>query len=233
MAGISDVFRDIHRLRRLARDLQTEIDRAPYQLKAHRAKAAKLEETFKAAQDTLKHLKVTIRDREATLKATHQQIAKYKRQLDEATDKKQYDALQHEITAVEGKATALEEEILNGMAESEERAAQLPEQEKAVARGKDELAAFEKDQQARLARLAAELQQSLAQLKETEAQLPDDVKPLYARLVTGFGADALAAVKDRTCQQCHTAITIQQQHEIESGRYVTCRSCGRGLYLPE
>ena len=59
------------------------------------------------------------------------------------------------------------------------------------------------------------------------------IKPLYARLVTGFGADALAAVKDRTCQHCHTAITIQQQHEIESGRFVTCRSCGRGLYLPE
>jgi predicted nucleic acid-binding Zn-ribbon protein len=232
MASISDVFRDIHRLRRLARDLQTEIDRAPYQLKAHRAKAAKLEETFKTAQDTLKHLKVTIRDREATLKSTHQQIEKYKRQFDEAKDKKQYEALQHEITGVEGKAAALEEEILNGIAESEERAAQLPEQEKAVARGKDELAAFEKDQQARLARLAAELQQSLAQLKETEGQLPDDVKPLYARLVTGFGADALAAVKDRTCQHCHTAITIQQQHEIESGRYVTCRSCGRGLYLP-
>src|SRR3954447_9408890 len=100
-------------------------------------------------------------------------MEKNKRQFDEAKDKKQFDALQHEITGVEGKAAALEEEILNGIVESEERAAQLPEQEKAVARGKDELAAFEKDQQIRLARLASELQQALAQLKETEVQLPD------------------------------------------------------------
>src|SRR5437764_7075463 len=164
MAGISDVFREIHRLRRLARDLQTEIDRAPYQLKAQRAKAAKLEETFKAAQDALKHLKVTIRDNEATLKATHQQIAKYKKQFDEASDKKQFEALQHEIAGAEGKAAALEDAILNGMAESEERAAQLPEQEKAVARGKEELASFEKEQQGRLARLSGELQQALSQL---------------------------------------------------------------------
>ena len=52
MAGIPDTLREIHRLRRLARDFQTEIDRAPYQMKAQKAKAAKLDAKPDVKPDT-------------------------------------------------------------------------------------------------------------------------------------------------------------------------------------
>src|SRR5581483_7791923 len=132
MAGIGDTFREIHRLRRHARDLQQELDRGPYQLKAHKAKAARVEDQFREAQEALKKLKVATHENEVSLKAAHGQIAKYERQLDEATDKKQYDALKHEITSAREKAQALEDAILEGMSETEERSAKLPEQERAV-----------------------------------------------------------------------------------------------------
>ena len=62
MAGIGDTFREIHRLRRHARDLQQELDRGPYRLKAHKAKAAKVEDQFREAQEALKKLKDAIGD---------------------------------------------------------------------------------------------------------------------------------------------------------------------------
>ena len=65
MPGISDIFREIHRLRRHARDLQQEIDRAPIQLKARKNLVAKAADGFKAAQDDLKKLKVTVHDKES------------------------------------------------------------------------------------------------------------------------------------------------------------------------
>jgi predicted nucleic acid-binding Zn-ribbon protein len=231
MAGIGDTFREIHRLRRHARDLQQEIDRGPIQLKARRNVAAKVEAAYKDAQDELKKVKVATHDKEGSLKATHTQIAKYEKQLDDVTDKKQFDALKHEIAAAKQKAQSIEDEILEGMSDAEERTAKLPEQERAAAKAKDDLAAFEKDQVERLARLAEQLKAALAQLKEVETQIPEQYMPQYQRMVNAFGADSLAAVQNHSCTQCHTHITVQQMHEVETGEYVVCRSCARGLYL--
>jgi predicted nucleic acid-binding Zn-ribbon protein len=232
MADINAILREVHRLRRHARELQAEIDRAPYQLKAHQAKAKKAEDGLREARDALKHLKVTIHDREVTLKTTHQQIAKYERQKDEAGDAKAFEALGHEIDAARRKAEALEDEILEAMTQSEERTARMPDLEAAAAKAKEGLAAFEGGQKERLARLAEELRASLGQLKAAEDSVPADVRPVYQRLVNAYGADALAAVEGQSCAYCHTQITVQQQHEVQTGQFVQCKSCGRGLYLP-
>ncbi len=233
MAGIGDTLREIHRLRRHARELQQEIDRSPYQLKARRAVAAKAEDSLRDAQESLKKLKVATHDHEVSLKSAHAQIAKYERQLDEAGDKKQYDALKHEIATAREKAQALEDAILEGMAEAEDRTAKLPEQQQAAQKAKDDLAAFERDQNARLARLAEELKGTLGQLKQVEGQLPEGAKAQYQRLVNAYGADALAAVENHSCAHCHTQITVQQMHDVQTGEFVCCRSCGRGLYLAD
>jgi predicted nucleic acid-binding Zn-ribbon protein len=233
MAGIGDTLREIHRLRRHARDLQQEIDRGPIQLKAHRAKAAKVEEAFRAAQEELKKLKVTTHENEVTLKATHGQIAKYERQLDEAADKKQYDALKHEIAVAREKAQTLEDAILEGMGQVEDRSAKLPEQEQGVKQAQENLAAFEKDHAARLARLADQLRGALNDLKAAEERIPEQWRPQYQRIVNAHGADALAAVQGHACAHCHTQITVQQLHDIQTGEFICCRACGRGLYMPE
>jgi predicted nucleic acid-binding Zn-ribbon protein len=230
MPGIGETFREIHRLRRFARELQQEIDRGPIQLKARRNVATKIAEAYQAAQDELKKLKVTVHEKEGALKATHTQIAKYEKQQDEVGDKKQYDALKHEIATAQAKAATLEDEILNGMSETEERTAKLPEQEKAATKGRDDLAAFEREQGERLTRLAEQLKDTLGQLKEAERGIPEQYAAQYQRMVTAFGADALAAVENHSCAHCHTQITIQQMHDVDTGELAICRACGRGLY---
>ena len=232
MPGIGDTFREIHRLRRHARDLQQEIDRGPIQLKARRAVAAKVADAYQQAQDELKKLKIHTHEKEVSLKASHTQISKYEKQMEGAGDKKQYDAFKQEITTARQKAQVLEDEILEGMSEAEECAAKLPEQERAAAKAKVDVAAFEKEQTERLTRLAEQLKTTLGQLKTVEANIPEQFVPPYQRIVTAFGADALAAAENHSWPHCHTHITVQQLHEVETGEFVLCRSCGRGLYLP-
>ncbi len=231
MPGIGETFREIHRLRRHARDLQQEIDRGPIQLKARRTVAAKAADAFQLAQDELKKTKVHTHEKESSLKSAHTQMAKYEQQMQGAGDKKQYDAFKHEIAATRQKAQELEDQILEGMSEAEERAAKLPEQERAAAKAKDDLATFEREQAERLTRLAEQLKTTLGQLKTVEADIPEPFVPQYQRMVTAFGADALAAAQNHSCAHCHTHITVQQLHEVETGEFVLCRSCGRGLYL--
>jgi predicted nucleic acid-binding Zn-ribbon protein len=234
MAGPASILREIHRLRRHAKDLQTETERIPGRLKAQQNKVHKQEENLREAQESLKKLKVAVHEKEGTLRATHQAIAKHQKQLNEAvSNKKEYDALQSEIAAEKQTQRRLEDEILEGMAETEDRTNQLPELEKALQRAREECAQFEKESRTRQASLTEQLQQAQAQLKEVEAALPADIRPQYDRLLQARGEDAMAGLQNRSCQACYTEITGQMYNELLSGHFVMCKNCGRLLYLPE
>src|SRR5579871_4607081 len=169
MPGPAVILREIHRLRRHAKELQNEIERGPRLLKAQQTKVVKQEEILREAQDALKHLKVAIHEKEVTLRGKNQEIAKHERQLNEATAKKEYDALKAEIASEKRMCQKLEDDILSDMALSEEKAAQLPELEQAVQRAKDEVARFDAANQARIADLTKELTQVRENLQAVEA----------------------------------------------------------------
>src|SRR5262249_5137056 len=210
-----------------------QINRFPLQLKAQQGKVTRQEEAQREAAETLKKLKVSVHDNEVTLKSTHAQVKKYEKQLDEATAKKENDALQHEISAAREKCGQLEEDILNGMGEIEERAAKLPELEKAGQDARAEFARWEKAAQEKLAVQKEELTKTLASLKETEAAIPERHREVYKRIVAAKGPDAFAAVNGRTCTGCGTEITAQTLQELKAQAFTVCRSCERMLYLPE
>jgi predicted nucleic acid-binding Zn-ribbon protein len=233
MSGPAVLFREIHRLRRFTHDLQEQIDRLPRQQKAQQAKVARQEEIVRQGQDAIKHLKVEIHSKEGTLKSTHGQIAKYQKQLNEAESKKEYDALQHEINEAKATCQRLEEEILNGMTEVEEKTAQLPEFEKAVKQAKQEQTQFESAMQERSASFQSQLEEAKSQLKEHEAALPANLRAQYERNVAAKGHEAMSAVAGQSCAACYTEITAQQYNELKQELFVLCKSCGRILYLPE
>jgi predicted nucleic acid-binding Zn-ribbon protein len=233
MPGPAVVFRAIHRLRRHASDLQEQLDRVPRQLKAQQARVARQEELLKEGQEALRKLKVAVHDKEVTLKSTHTQIAKRRKQFDTVGSKKEMDALQSEIAADVALTQRLEDEILTGMAESEERTAQLPELEKALAQARQDYAEFEKTAAARQADLRGQLNEALEQIKAAEAGVPANVLVQYQRMVGSLGANALAALQGRTCSACHSEVTAQNYNEVLQELFVVCKSCGRILYLPE
>lgn len=231
--SVPALLREIHRLRRFVRDLQGEIDRVPRVLKAHQQKVAKQEQALRDAQDGLKKLKAHVLEREGNLKSTHQQLAKYEKQRNEAASKKEYDALQAEIVHTEGARQKIEEEILAGMMESDERTAQLPQLEALLKSARDELAAYQKEMEARVAQLKDELGRAQADLTGVEVKIPAAIRSTFDRLIKAFGPDAFAAVEGRICQQCRTAITAQNENDLRGGQFITCKNCARGLYLIE
>jgi predicted nucleic acid-binding Zn-ribbon protein len=233
MSGPAAIFREIHRLRRFSHELQEQINRGPLQEKMQQAKVARQEESYREAQEAIKRLKVEIHGKEVTLKTAHGQVAKYQKQLNEAESKKEYDALQHEINDARAACQRLEEEILDSIADSEEKTARLPELERAVHQAKDEYARFQAGIQERLSSLQMQLAEAQKQLHEQEAALPSNLHSHYERVVAAKGPDALSAVQGRTCSACYTEITAQQYNELLQQQFVLCKSCGRILYLPE
>jgi predicted nucleic acid-binding Zn-ribbon protein len=226
-------MREIHRLRKLARDLQEQLERGPRQLKAQQAKVTRQETLLKEEQDTIKKLKVATHEKEVSLKTTHTQIAKYEKQRSGAESKKEYDALQNEIAVAQERTRQLEDEILAALTESEERTAKLPELEKALKQAKEDAATFEKGMAERAAGLTASLSEAQQRLKEVEATVPSDIRTQYNRIVTAMGPDGFAAVHERICSACHTALTVQHYTDLQQNMFTVCKSCGRILYSPE
>jgi predicted nucleic acid-binding Zn-ribbon protein len=209
------------------------MNRIPLQIKAQQNKVARAEEALREAQDGLKKLKVANLEKEALLKAIHDTIRKHQRQLNEAGAKKEFDALNAEIAVERHKAQKLEEEIFSGLMQVEERTPQIPELEKALQQARQECTAFEKSVSERQTNLKDQFDKAQAELKDVEAHLPDDIRPLYQRLVAARGEEAMAAAVNRSCVACYTEITAQMHNDLLAGRFVLCKTCGRLLYLPE
>ena len=132
MPGPSSILRELHRLHRHAEDLRTQINRGPQTIKAHQEKTTKLEELLHQAQDSIKKLKVSLHEKEVSLKSQQQVVAKHEKQLNEATSRKEYDALRVEIESDKKACSKIEDEMLVVMEEIETRNLQIPEYEKGV-----------------------------------------------------------------------------------------------------
>lgn len=233
MPGPGAILREIHRLRRAARDLNDRIEAGPRQLKAQHAAVARAEENLKKAQDELKHLKVKSHQQEVSLKAATDQTKKYEKQLNDIMSKKEYDALKHELATTRAAEAKLEDEILALLTAIEEHSAKVPELEKILTQTRAQAAEFEQQHETRMADLRRQRGEVLKQLADVEATLPEDIKPQYDRLIGFKGEDAMSAVQGKTCVACYTEITTQNEHDLRQGQFILCKSCGRILYLPE
>jgi predicted nucleic acid-binding Zn-ribbon protein len=178
-------------------------------------------------------LKVSIHEKEVSLKSTNTQIKKYEGQLNDVGGKKEYDALQAEIAHARKLGQQLEDEILAAMTDVDERTTKLPELDANVAKAKEEFARWEKTAKERQAEQSAQLAEASEKLKAAEAQVPEKVRQWYSRTVASMGPDAMAVVKNRSCAACSTEITAQSYNELLQEQFVACKSCGRILYLPE
>jgi predicted nucleic acid-binding Zn-ribbon protein len=230
---VPQLLKELHRLRRHLRELQSEIDLGPRVQKARQTKLAAEEQTHKDAYDTIKKLKLKQKEDEGTLKQTEQRISKLEFDLNVAGSKKEFDAKQSEIAQATAKKGELEDAILTAITEIEERTAKLPDVEKQWAEAQKEFATAQAEAKERLERMLADQKETQAKLAETEAKLPANVKPLYERLVKAYGADGLAGLKSRSCQQCRMTVTEMVVTKINAGDYVTCPTCGRGLYVAD
>ncbi|VTS07916.1 zinc ribbon domain-containing protein [Tuwongella immobilis] len=231
MASLSPVLREIHRLRRLIKNLQSEIERGPRTLKIHQTKLANQEQAFKNAQDALKKLKVQIHEMETSLKMLSAQAKKFEQQLDTVSNQKEYTSKQTEIATAKARIDELENSIFEKLTQLEADTANLPKLEAELVEARNQFANTETESKARHQRLVAEVAAAETELATAEAKLPDDARSQLARLVQSYHENALAPVRNRACGHCHTGFTGQQIMDLEAGRFTTCKSCARAVYL--
>ena len=228
---IPQLLREAHRLRRHLRELKSEIDLGP---RVHKIQEQKLTAAKQAHADAHAHiqkLKLKIRDDEGTLKQVNVQLAKFEKQLNDATSPKEFEGKNSEIRQAKEKGAATEEAILQLREELEQKTADLPNVDRRWADAQAEFEQYKIDAKERLEQLQADQKASVAALATADAGFPPPVKPLYERLIKAYGPDGLAAISGKVCGQCRVGISDQARGDVAAGKFVCCSTCGRALYL--
>ena len=226
-------FRECHRLRRHLRDLQTEIDRGPRVLKGRQETLDAERQVHKEHHDAITKLKLKQRQDEVTLKETETRLQKLQVQLLGISVAKEMAAKESEIAQAKAKQSELEDTILTTIGEIEAKTAEIPAVEQKWATAQAEFADFKQEAAERFERLKADQEFCLAGLAKAEAEIPPEVGAKYNSLIKTHGPDALAAVKNKACQSCHTGMSEQRYNELKRATFIICPHCGKMLYPGE
>lgn len=219
-------------------DLDTRAEAARRRLADAPVKVAALDATLAGATQALEKAKAALaesqtarRELEREASAAEQKVSKYKDQLMQAKDNKQFHALQHEIATFSTEQQRVEELEIGRMLEIDERAAVVKAAEAALAKEKTRVAAEK-------ATIDADASAASAELATLIAARGDLTKTIDARLLTTYETVAkqrkgtgISRVVDGLCEACRVRLRPHLYNQLRVGdQIIQCESCVRILY---
>jgi uncharacterized protein len=230
MNTVASSLRQLHQLHQRLRDVEDRLRRGPRQIESRRQQVERKREELAARREQLKKLRLAADQKSLQLKTNEAKISDLRTKLNQCTSNREYDIIRSQIDADSMANSVLEDEILEALEKVDDvqRSIAASEQEisvaeKEVERVRLEVSTAEPD----LTRDAAELKAAIA---DAERVLPAMLMDGYRRLVQAHGADALAAIENRACTACNAVLAPQELVNLNTGKIVLCRSCGRILY---
>lgn len=215
------------RLQGLLKDLEKlpqEESRAKGKLSGDQAAADKATDALRASELEVKKVELDAETRRTTIK-------RLKLQQFETRKNDEFQALGHEVVRYEKELDGFETRELELMEEADGLRAKLAEANAALAKTR----ALVDEDLASIAERKKNLLATQAEVKAERARLaaaaPENVLPLYERLLKTKGGVAIAPMHEGRCGGCHmklvagTVIKVQSEKEIAQ-----CEDCGRILY---
>ncbi len=229
----TSVLRTMHRLHRQLSDLRERLDRGPKQIRAAEANIQHCDELLSQAKAEAKTLRMAADQKQLQLKSHEDKVQDLRRKLNAASSNREYQALLEQIAADEMANSVLADEILEALEKMDAFQKNITEAESAAAAAKQKAEQIREEVARQTPSLTADAARIEAELQQSEATLPNEVREVYSRIVRQRGEDALALVENQYCGGCNQQIQLNMLNKIMLGQPVFCKTCGRLLYLPE
>ncbi len=219
-------------------DLDTRAEAARRRLSDAPVKVAALDATLAGATLALETAKAALAESQAARRelekeaaVAQQRVSKYKEQLMQAKDNKQFHALQHEIATFSAEVQRVEELEIGRMLEVDERTAVMKAAEATLTTEKKRVTAEKSAIEADAAAVAAEL-------ATLQAARGDLAKTIDARLLSTYETVAkqrkgtgISRVVDVLCEACRVRLRPHLYNQLRAGdQIIQCESCVRILY---
>jgi uncharacterized protein len=147
---------------------------------------------------------------------------------------KELQALTHEIDSLKETNQRLESELLTSMEGADVRTARIKELTEALAKGRVDLTAAEKE----IAAEVEELKSNIGKRRKAREKVAENVDPgllsRYQMIFSRRAGVAVALAKGGTCQGCRMRLPPQLYNEIQKHLQIHfCPNCQRVLYYEE
>ncbi|MEX0715148.1 MAG: hypothetical protein WD066_01105 [Planctomycetaceae bacterium] len=222
----------LHRLHVRLQDVRDALARGPRQVNIRKRQVASREDELRQLEDQWKQLKMAVDGKSLQLKSNEAKINDLRAKLNAASSNREYDILRSQIDADTMANSVLEDEILEGLEKVDAKQRELGRKKVELETARRERQRLAEEVEAAQVGLQGDLERLEAEVKEAERILPATILDGYRRLVQAHGAAALAAVKEGVCTACNMSLLPQSRVELNSGKTLFCKSCGRLLYLP-
>ena len=218
-------------------ELDDQIDRLKAEEESIPQKKTDLEEgleTHRVAVEAAKSESVELakkrKELEIELEEGNTKKDRFKHQLFQVKSNREYEALQHEITALEEKNSGLEDKILEIMDKSEQVSRKIAEEEDGLKAETSKVA----EEQAELDKENADLTQKIAIKADERKRLVIDMDAAllkrYDRIRESKGGLAVTTVNTGACGGCFRRIPPHEMQNLKrDDRIITCEGCGRIL----
>lgn len=230
MSTASGGLSRLHALHLELQETQDQLDRGPKRVAACHTLTERKRDEAGTLEEELMRLRMSADEKALQLKSNEAKIADLKAKLNAATTNREFSVIRSQIDADEMANSVLEDEILEALDKVDSKQAAISEKETerdAAAERETTVAAEVAEAKPGLDQRAGELREKLA---VAERDLPPSIMPDYRRLVQAHGAGALAQVENKACTACFAILTPQTLVELNMGKHLQCRSCGRLLY---
>ena len=183
-----------------------------------------------AARDGLANTQKRRRQSEVALQDLEGRRSKYKGQLMEVKTNKEYQAMLHEIEAVEREIRAVEDRILEDMEAGENLSAAMTREQGVFAEAETDHKRAVAELEVEARKLEADRQRWQGERDSLAQGLPAELIERHERVARRRGV-AVCEVRDGTCQECRMVLRPQMYVELKRNDQITeCPSCSRILY---
>lgn len=214
--------------------LAKDLEKLPLDEARAKSKLAGDEAALTRAHDAVLDCELRLKRLELDAGTRKTTIARLKIQQFETRKNEEYQALGHEITRYEKEVDDLETRELELMEEMDALRTTQKAAEATLANTRklveEDLASITR----RHERMEADRKEVQAERETLAAKVPEEIMPLYDRLMKSKAGLALAPMSEGKCQGCHmklipsTVVAAQNDKEI-----ARCEDCGRILYVED
>ena len=220
----------IHELNIQLRTVQEKLEHGPKRIHAREQLVEKKSQELETAEKKLTDLKLAAKEKNSTLQAKEGKINDLQAKLNAAATNVEYDTLRRQIEADRAANEVLEMEILESLERVDQQQIAIQTLKKDLDRTKAEREKVRAEVATEEPGLTVQANDLGGRLNEAERELPGEILERYRRLVKNHGADALAVLDNRSCSACFTKLAPQDVVNVNTGKFVFCRACGRLLY---
>lgn len=231
---VSDaIVRRLHEILMRVADIRSQMERGPKQLQLAQSQLQAAKDAVTLCKDSIKQKRMDADRKQLQQREREAKLYDWQGKMNAASNNREYQAVKEQIAADTQANSVLSDEIFEILESLDLAQKTLIELEAKLVVVQADTAKAESRIQERMTALLGDLQRAEEELKQAESGIPSDFIDIYQQLVASRGAEAMAALDEKSCGGCNTTLPPRLLDQLRLGKPIPCSSCGRYLYRPE